>query len=49
MVSDIFDAGLWTAVPGFNFTDITYHRANDVPAVRIAFDRPEIRNAFRPH
>lgn len=49
MVSDIFDADLWSAVPGFNFTDITYHRANDVPAVRIAFDRPEIRNAFRPH
>ena len=49
MVSEIFDASQWTAVPGFNFTDITYHRANDVPAVRIAFDRPEIRNAFRPH
>ncbi len=40
---------LWTAVPGFEFTDITYHRAVDVPAVRIAFDRPEVRNAFRPH
>jgi len=49
MVSEIFDADLWSAVPGFDFTDITYHRANDVPAVRIAFDRPEIRNAFRPH
>jgi len=49
MVSEIFDAALWTAVPGFEFTDITYHRANDVPAVRIAFNRPEIRNAFRPH
>jgi naphthoate synthase len=35
-------------VPGFDFHDITYHRANDVPAVRIAFDRPEVRNAFRP-
>ena len=40
---------LWTPVPGFEFTDITYHRAKDVPAVRIAFDRPEVRNAFRPH
>jgi len=49
MVSEIFDADLWSAVPGFDFTDITYHRANDVPAVRIAFDRPDIRNAFRPH
>ena len=49
MVSEIFDASLWSVVPGFDFTDITYHRANDVPAVRIAFDRPSIRNAFRPH
>ena len=49
MVSEIFDADLWSAVPGFDFTDITYHRANEVPAVRIAFNRPEIRNAFRPH
>ena len=39
----------WRAVEGFDFTDITYHRAVDVPAVRIAFDRPEVRNAFRPH
>ncbi|MCL4155472.1 UNVERIFIED_CONTAM: hypothetical protein GTU68_014670, partial [Idotea baltica] len=29
--------------------DITYHRAKDVGAVRVAFDRPDIRNAFRPH
>lgn len=48
-VSELFDPTLWTAVPGFDFTDITYHRAVDVGAVRIAFDRPEIRNAFRPH
>ena len=40
---------LWDEVPGFAFTDITYHRAKDVPAVRIAFNRPEVRNAFRPH
>ena len=40
---------LWDEVPGFAFTDITYHRAKAVPAVRIAFDRPEVRNAFRPH
>ncbi|MCA0297310.1 MAG: 1,4-dihydroxy-2-naphthoyl-CoA synthase [Actinobacteria bacterium] len=39
----------WQPVDGFEFTDITYHRALDVPAVRIAFDRPEVRNAFRPH
>jgi 1,4-dihydroxy-2-naphthoyl-CoA synthase len=39
----------WQPVAGFDFTDISYHRAVDVPAVRIAFDRPEVRNAFRPH
>jgi naphthoate synthase len=39
----------WQPVEGFEFTDITYHRAREVPAVRIAFDRPEVRNAFRPH
>ena len=48
-VSEIFDASAWTAVAGFDFTDITYHRANDVGAVRIAFNRPEVRNAFRPN
>ena len=34
---------------GFNFTDLTYHRAVDQGTVRIAFNRPECRNAFRPH
>ncbi|WP_040283588.1 1,4-dihydroxy-2-naphthoyl-CoA synthase [Tessaracoccus massiliensis] len=48
-MSNPFRPELWTAVEGFEFTDITYHRAKDVPAVRIAFDRPEVRNAFRPH
>ena len=48
-VSEIFDPDAWDPVEGFDFTDITYHRARDVAAVRIAFDRPEIRNAFRPH
>ncbi len=49
MVSEIFDASSWEEVPGFEFTDITYHRASRVGAVRVAFDRPEVRNAFRPH
>jgi len=49
VVSEIFDADAWEAVPGFSFEDITYHRAKDVGAVRVAFDRPEVRNAFRPH
>ncbi len=39
----------WHEVEGFDFTDITYHRAADAGVVRIAFDRPEVRNAFRPH
>ncbi|MFP4529668.1 MAG: 1,4-dihydroxy-2-naphthoyl-CoA synthase [Halodesulfurarchaeum sp.] len=48
MVSTLFDPDRWTAVSGFDFSDITYHRATEVGAVRIAFDRPAIRNAFRP-
>jgi naphthoate synthase len=46
--ASLFDPAQWTAVPGFDFTDITYHRANDSGTVRVAFDRPEVRNAFRP-
>ena len=48
MVSAIFDPEAWHEVEGFEFHDITYHRANDQGTVRIAFNRPEIRNAFRP-
>ena len=48
-ISPIFDESAWTAVPGFSFTDITYHRAKAHGTVRIAFHRPECRNAFRPH
>jgi len=59
-VSDIFNPADWRVVEGFeDFTDITYHRQverdengeilRDLPTVRIAFDRPEVRNAFRPH
>jgi naphthoate synthase len=60
-VSEIFDPTRWREVEGFDFTDITYHRhvgrraaggddrVVDLPTVRIAFDRPEVRNAFRPH
>jgi naphthoate synthase len=49
MVSALFDAAAWRPVEGFDFTDITYHRAIDLGVVRVAFDRPEVRNAFRPH
>lgn len=48
VISEIFQADSWKAVDGFQFEDITYHRARDVGAVRIAFNRPEVRNAFRP-
>ena len=48
MVSELFDPDRWEAVPDFDFRDITYHHGTDVGAVRIAFDRPEVRNAFRP-
>jgi naphthoate synthase len=48
VVSEIFDPQAWNPVEGFTFTDITYHRAVAHGTVRIAFDRPEVRNAFRP-
>ncbi len=48
MVSELFDPRSWQSVEGFDFTDITYHRAASHGTVRIAFDRPEVRNAFRP-
>jgi len=47
-ISDIFDPTQWTEIEGFDFTDITYHRAKNQGTVRIAFNRPEVRNAFRP-
>ena len=47
-ISPLFDASAWTEVPGFSFSDITYHRAKAHGTVRIAFNRPEVRNAFRP-
>ncbi len=49
-VSEIFDADAWYPVPGFeDLTDLTYHRAVAHGTVRVAFDRPEVLNAFRPH
>jgi naphthoate synthase len=48
-VSELFDPAAWREVDGFGFTDITYHRAVGQGTVRIAFHRPEVRNAFRPH
>jgi naphthoate synthase len=49
MVSELFDPTQWRTVPGFeDLTDITYHRAIGQGTVRVAFNRPEVRNAFRP-
>jgi naphthoate synthase len=48
--ADPFDPDRWRPVPGFEeLTDLTYHRHVELGCVRIAFDRPEVRNAFRPH
>ena len=49
-VSETFDPEAWVEVPGFeDLTDLTYHRAKAHGTVRIAFDRPDVLNAFRPH
>ena len=47
MPSELFDDERWTQITD-EFADITYHRSTETGAVRIAFDRPEVRNAFRP-
>ncbi len=49
-VSELFDAREWSGVAGFDsLTDITYHHDRDGRVARVAFNRPEVRNAFRPH
>ena len=48
-VSELFDEALWREVPGFEgLTDVTYHHDRDGRVARVAFNRPEVRNAFRP-
>ena len=48
-VSEIFDPAQWQDVPGFGeLTDITYHHDLSGRIARVAFNRPEVRNAFRP-
>ncbi len=50
MVSELFDPEQWQLAPGADaYTDITAHVSHDGGVARIAFDRPEVRNAFRPH
>jgi naphthoate synthase len=49
-VSDLFDPSVWKPVAGFEaLTDVTYHHDTAGRVARIAFNRPEVRNAFRPH
>ncbi|KQR39248.1 1,4-dihydroxy-2-naphthoyl-CoA synthase [Microbacterium sp. Leaf159] len=49
-VSDLFDPDEWVLAPGAeDYTDITAHVSIDGGVARIAFNRPEVRNAFRPH
>jgi naphthoate synthase len=48
MVSELMDEDRWEPIDDGTFADITYHRTPDSGAVRIAFDRPKVRNAFRP-
>ena len=48
-VSELFDASIWSEVQGFtDLTDVTYHKHVSLGIARVAFNRPEIRNAFRP-
>jgi naphthoate synthase len=49
-VSELFDPSVWRPVAGFEtLTDITYHHDVAGRVARVAFNRPEVRNAFRPH
>jgi naphthoate synthase len=49
-VSELFDPTKWQDVQGYEaLTDITYHHDVSGRIARIAFNRPEVRNAFRPH
>lgn len=52
-ISELFDADYWEGVSNFAGDDVTYHVAPDRRnpgrrLARIAFNRPDCRNAFRP-
>ncbi|GAA3215179.1 1,4-dihydroxy-2-naphthoyl-CoA synthase [Microbacterium terregens] len=50
IVSELFDPAAWVDAPGSDsYTDVTAHVSPDGRIARIAFNRPEVRNAFRPH
>ena len=50
MSDNPFDPSAWQPIDGFGLTDISYHRhvVDGVaqPTVRVAFDRPEVRNCL---
>ncbi|MES2170825.1 MAG: 1,4-dihydroxy-2-naphthoyl-CoA synthase [Actinomycetota bacterium] len=49
MVSELFDPEVWRPVEGFgDLADVTYHQDTTGRIARVAFNRPEVRNAFRP-
>src|SRR6218665_4113824 len=53
-VSELFDASVWVEAAGWisetsELREITYHLSTDGRIARIAFNGPEVRNAFRPH
>jgi len=53
MISEIFDPEVWHPVEGFDAADVTYHLTQDQSnagrtIARVAFNRPDCRNAFRP-
>ena len=48
-ISELFDPTVWHEVDGFGeLGDITYHHDTTGRIARVAFNRPEVRNAFRP-
>ncbi|GMA94798.1 1,4-dihydroxy-2-naphthoyl-CoA synthase [Pseudolysinimonas kribbensis] len=48
-VSELFDPERWVEVDGFaDLEDVTYHHDTTGRVARVAIDRPEVRNAFRP-
>jgi len=49
LISELFDPTVWHEVDGFGeLSDITYHHDTTGRIARVAFNRPEVRNAFRP-
>lgn len=48
-VSELFDDSEWAPVVGFQrLRDVSFHLHRTLGVARVAFSRPEVRNAFRP-